>query len=202
MMFHWKYADERSLAEGQVGWYVTQIANPDQAAQVVARDRPASSPTRRTRPRPTPSRRSQASFASMFGNLNLLLGSVALAVVHHDAVRRRQHDGDVGARADDRDRGDADARLPVGDDLPARRRRGAADGAGRRRRSARRSRASIVNAEFLGMAGGFIPAFGVNNRQRGRRRSASASLIGLLAAVIPATMASRLKIVDALRRVA
>src|SRR6185295_7279948 len=34
MWFHWKYADERSVAKGQVGWYVAQISNPDQAAQV------------------------------------------------------------------------------------------------------------------------------------------------------------------------
>src|SRR5438270_6905384 len=26
MMFHWKYADERSVAKGQIGWVVTKIA--------------------------------------------------------------------------------------------------------------------------------------------------------------------------------
>src|SRR5437867_1288738 len=34
MMFHWKYVDERSLVKGQVGWYVIQVAHPDQATQV------------------------------------------------------------------------------------------------------------------------------------------------------------------------
>ena len=59
----------------------------------------------------------------------------------------------------------------------------------------------IVNGEALGLTGGFIPAFGVNNMNVVTGLGLSA-LIGLLAAVIPATMASRLKIVDALRRVA
>src|SRR5437867_156152 len=34
MMFHWKDVDERSLVNGQVGWYVIQVAHPDQATQV------------------------------------------------------------------------------------------------------------------------------------------------------------------------
>ena len=57
MMFHWKYADERSSSKGQVGWIVAQVADPDRAAQVSRGDRSASSPTRRTRRRPTRSRR-------------------------------------------------------------------------------------------------------------------------------------------------
>ena len=60
---------------------------------------------------------------------------------------------------------------------------------------------ATINAETLGMAGGFIPLFGVNNWNVVVGIGLSI-LIGLLAAVIPATMASRLKIVDALRRVA
>jgi putative ABC transport system permease protein len=58
-----------------------------------------------------------------------------------------------------------------------------------------------INGEFLQMSGGFIPAFGVNNWNVVTGLGLSA-LIGVLAAVIPAAMASRLKIVDALRRVA
>jgi ABC-type antimicrobial peptide transport system permease subunit len=59
----------------------------------------------------------------------------------------------------------------------------------------------VVNAEALGLAGGFIPAFGVSNANVVVGVGLSLA-IGVLAAVIPATMASRLKIVDALRRVA
>jgi ABC-type antimicrobial peptide transport system permease subunit len=51
------------------------------------------------------------------------------------------------------------------------------------------------------MAGGFIPAFSVGNRNVAIGLGLSA-LIGVLAAMLPAVMASRLKIVDALRRVA
>jgi putative ABC transport system permease protein len=34
MFFHWKYADERSVEKGLAGWYIAQISNPDQAAQI------------------------------------------------------------------------------------------------------------------------------------------------------------------------
>jgi ABC-type antimicrobial peptide transport system permease subunit len=59
---------------------------------------------------------------------------------------------------------------------------------------------TIVNPDFF-QAGAFIPVFGVNatNVVTGIALSA---LIGILAGLIPATMASRLRIVDALRRVA
>jgi putative ABC transport system permease protein len=80
MMFHWKYADERSTPKGQIGWVVTKIANPDRATQVASEidAKFANSPNE------TKTQTEQAfsaSFASMLGNLNLLLGSVALAVV-------------------------------------------------------------------------------------------------------------------------
>jgi putative ABC transport system permease protein len=59
----------------------------------------------------------------------------------------------------------------------------------------------IMNAETLGFAGGFIPAFAVSPLNAAIGIGISA-LIGLVAGVIPATMAARLKIVDALRRAA
>jgi ABC-type lipoprotein release transport system permease subunit len=34
MVFHWKYADERSTGKGHGGWDISQISNPDQATQV------------------------------------------------------------------------------------------------------------------------------------------------------------------------
>src|SRR5919201_3312027 len=36
MLFHWKYVDERQLIKGQVGWFVVEVANPDQATAVAA----------------------------------------------------------------------------------------------------------------------------------------------------------------------
>ena len=58
---------------------------------------------------------------------------------------------------------------------------------------------AFVNPDFL-QAGGFIPAIGVNNANIVTGLLLSV-VIGLLSGLIPATMASRLKIVDALRRV-
>ena len=59
---------------------------------------------------------------------------------------------------------------------------------------------AIVNPDFL-QGGAFIPAIGVNNRNMLAGLTLSA-VIGVLAGLIPATMAARLKIVDALRRAA
>src|SRR4029079_18382699 len=80
MMFHWKYADERSTPKGQVGWIVSRTNTTDRATQVASEidAKFANSPNE------TKTQTEQAfsaSFASMLGNLNLLLGSVALAVV-------------------------------------------------------------------------------------------------------------------------
>ena len=59
---------------------------------------------------------------------------------------------------------------------------------------------AIVNPNVL-QAGAFVPELRVNGANMAVGLVLSA-LIGALASVIPATMASRLKIVDALRRVA
>ncbi len=81
MMFHWKYADERIDAEGADRLVRRRkIANPDRAAQVAS----AIDQKFANSPYETKTETEQAfsaSFASMLGNLNLLLGSVALAVV-------------------------------------------------------------------------------------------------------------------------
>ena len=61
-------------------------------------------------------------------------------------------------------------------------------------------RRAIVNPTFL-QASAFIPELRVNNTNMIVGIGLSA-LIGVVAGLIPATMASRLKIVDALRRVA
>jgi len=58
----------------------------------------------------------------------------------------------------------------------------------------------IVTPDTM-QAGAFIPVFGVTNMNAFVGLVLSA-VIGILAGLIPATMASRLKIVDALRRVA
>jgi putative ABC transport system permease protein len=199
MLFHWKYADERSTPNGQVGWVVTRVANPDQASQVVSAidQRFANSPYE------TKTETEQAfaaQFASMLGNLNLLLGSVALAVVlstlfvagNTMAMSVRERTTEIAVM---RTLGYPQATiflLVVGEGLIVALVGGAIGAALAR---------VIINAEFLGLAGGFIPVFGVTNWNVVVGIGLSI-LIGLLAALIPATMASRLKIVDALRRVA
>ena len=199
MMFHWKYADERSSPQGQVGWVVTRVANPDQATQVIAAidQRFANSPYET---KTETEQAFSAQFASMLGNLNLLLGSVALAVVlttlfvagNTMAMSVRERTTEIAVMRTLGFPALTIFLLVVGEGLIVALVGGALGAALAR---------ATINAETLGMAGGFIPLFGVNNWNVVVGIGLSI-LIGLLAAVIPATMASRLKIVDALRRVA
>jgi putative ABC transport system permease protein len=199
MLFHWKYADERSSPAGQIGWVVTRVADPEQATQVIASidQRFANSPYET---KTETEQAFSAQFASMLGNLNLLLGSVALAVVlstlfvagNTMAMSVRERTTEIAVM---RTLGYPSLTiflLVVGEGLLVAVVGGAIGAALAR---------AVVNAEFLGMAGGFIPLFGVNNWNVVVGIGLSI-LIGVLAAVIPATMASRLRIVDALRRVA
>ena len=198
MMFHWKYADERSMLKGQIGWYVTQIANPDQAPQIMRAidEKFANSPYET---KTDTERAFQTSFVSMFGNLNLLLGSIALAVVittlfvaaNTMAMSVRERTTEIAVM---RTLGFPSATiflLVAGEGLLMATVGGILGIAAAR---------TIVNPRFLN-AGGFIPEIGVNNTNVLVALALSVG-IGLLAGLIPATMASRLKIVDALRRVA
>ena len=198
MWFHWKYADERSVVKGLVGWYVMQIANPDHAAQVSASiDQTFANSPYETK---TETEKAfQSSFVSMFGNINLLLGSISLAVVittlfvagNTMAMSVREWTTEIGVM---RTLGFPSATifmLIAGEGLLMSI-LGGILGVGLAR--------AIVNPDFLS-AGSFIPAIGVNNSNMITGLGLSI-LIGVLAGLIPATMASRLKIVDALRRVA
>jgi putative ABC transport system permease protein len=199
MMFHWKYADERSTQQGLVGWYVAQVADPDKAAQVsqAIDQRFANSPYET---KTETEKAFSASFASMLGNLNVLLGSVALAVVittlfvagNTMAMSVRERTTEIAVMRTLGFQSSVIFGLVVGEGLVVAI-LGGAIGAVLAR--------LIINGEFLGMAGGFIPAFGVNNWNLVVGLGLSA-LIGFLAALLPALMASRLKVVDALRRVA
>ena len=199
MMFHWKYVDERSDVKGQVGWYVAQVANPDQAAQVaMAIDQKFANSPYETKT--DTEQQFSASFASMLGNLNLLLGSVALAVVlstlfvagNTMAMSVRERTTEIAVMRTLGFPASTVFLLVVGEGLVVSVIGGAAGALLAR---------VVINGEFLGLAGGFIPAFGVTNWNVVVGLGLSV-VIGLLAALIPATMASRLKIVDALRRVA
>ena len=198
MMFHWKYLDERSVQKGQVGWVVTQIANPDQAAQIsTAIDQKFANSPYETK---TDTERAfQSSFVSMFGNLNLLLGSISLAVVittlfvagNTMAMSVRERTTEIAVM---RTLGFPSATVfgLVAGEAVLTSLMGGVIGAGLAR--------AIVNPNFLN-AGGFIPEIGVNTANMLTAIGLSA-LIGVLAGLIPATMAARLRVVDALRKVA
>ena len=197
MMFHWKYVDERSIVKGQVGWYVMQIANPDQATQVaMAIDQKFTNSPNETK---TDTERAfQSSFVSMFGNLNLLLGSIAIAVVittlfvagNTMAMSVRERTTEIAVMRTLGFPSSTIFLLVAGEGLIMAV-VGGLIGAGLAR--------VIVNPDFM-QVGAFIPVFGVNNVNFVMALLLSAG-IGILAGLIPATMASRLKIVDALRRV-
>jgi putative ABC transport system permease protein len=199
MMFHWKYADERSTQKGLIGWLVSQVSNPDQAAQVAqAIDQKFANSPYETK---TETEKAfSASFASMLGNLNVLLGSVALAVVittlfvagNTMAMSVRERTTEIAVMRTLGFPSGVIFALIVGEGLVVAV-LGGVIGAGLAR--------LVINPEILQMSGGFIPAFGVNNWNVVVGLGLSA-MIGVLAALLPAIMASRLKVVDALRRVA
>jgi putative ABC transport system permease protein len=198
MLFHWKYADERSITPGQVGWYIAQIANPDDASRIsMAIDQKFTNSPNETKTETE--KQFQSTFVSMFGNLNLLLGSIAVAVVittlfvaaNTMAMSVRERTTEIAVMRTLGFPAGTIFLLVAGEGLMMALAGGLV--------GALLARA-IVNPGLL-QVGAFIPAFGVNNANLVTGLGLSA-LIGVLAGLIPATMASRLKIVDALRRVA
>jgi len=199
MYFHWKYADERSLQPGQIGWFVARIDNPDRAAALAGTiDAKFTNTPYETKTQTE--QQFQSTFVSMFGNLSVLLGSIAVAVVvttlfvagNTMAMSVRERTMEIAVM---RTLGFPAAMIFVFVALEALVMSvlGGILGAGLAR--------LIVNGQTLGIAGGFIPEFGVKtvNALIGVGLSA---VIGLVAGLVPAIMAARLKIVDALRRVA
>jgi len=80
LMFHHALLDERSNRAGQAGWYVLQIDHPEHAPAIgKAIDdqfRNSSSPTKTGTEQAF-----NASFATMWGNVGLLMNTIGLAVV-------------------------------------------------------------------------------------------------------------------------
>ena len=183
---------------GQVGWYITLIANPDQAAQMAsAIDQKFTNTPYQTKTDTEGAFLAQ--FTAMFGNLNLLLGSIAAAVVittlfvagNTMAMAVRERTTEIAVmRTLGFQRGTIFG-IVAGEGLLMSVAGGVLGVALAK---------ALVNSGNLNTAG-FIPPFGVSasNVVVGVALSAG---IGILAGVIPATMASRLRIVDALRRVA
>jgi putative ABC transport system permease protein len=198
MLFQWKYADERSIVKGQVGWFIVQVGDPNQATQVAsAIDRQFTNSPYETK---TDTEKAfQSSFVSMFGNLNFLLGSIAIAVVITTlfvagntmamSVRERTTElavmrtlGFPSGTIFLLIAGEALLMALVGGTIGA------------------IAAKLIVNGDLL-QTGAFIPTFGVSNMNVAMGIALSA-FIGVVAGLIPATLASRLTIATALRRVA
>jgi putative ABC transport system permease protein len=135
----------------------------------------------------------------MFGNINLLLGSISIAVVittlfvagNTMAMSVRERTTEIAVMRTLGFPSSTIFLLIAGEALMMAI-LGGLVGVGLAR--------AIVNPDFL-QAGAFIPAIGVTNTNLLAGLALSA-VIGLLAGLIPATMAARLKIVDALRRAA
>jgi putative ABC transport system permease protein len=80
MMFHWAYLDERTGRGGLAGWYILQVDRPESGPRVAkAIDdlfRNSSSPTKTGTEQAF-----NASFATMWGNVSLLMNTIGMAVV-------------------------------------------------------------------------------------------------------------------------
>ena len=80
MMFHWAYLDERAGRNGLAGWYIMQIDRPENAPRIAK----AVDDLFRNSSAPTKTGTEQAfnaSFATMWGNVSLLMNTIGMAVV-------------------------------------------------------------------------------------------------------------------------
>jgi putative ABC transport system permease protein len=80
MMFHHEYLEEKTGRPGQAGWYILKIDDPGKAAPVAkAIDDQFRNSTAATKT--ATEQAFNASFATMWGNISLLMGTIGLAVV-------------------------------------------------------------------------------------------------------------------------
>lgn len=80
MMFHFEYLDEKTGRNGLAGWYIMQIDHSDNAPRIAKTVddmfRNSSAPTRTGTEQAF-----NASFATMWGNVSLLMNTIGMAVV-------------------------------------------------------------------------------------------------------------------------
>ena len=198
MLFHWKYLDERSILKGQIGWFVEEIEHPDRATQVAAAvdQRFANTPYET---KTDTEKAFQSSFVSMFGNLNLLLGSIGLAVIittlfvagNTMAMSVRERTTEIAVMRTLGFPARTIFWLVAGEAVTIAFIGGLIGAVAAR---------LLISGDTLNISG-FIPPFEVTAGVLGWSL-ALGGLIGMLAGAIPAIMAARLNIVDALRRVA
>jgi putative ABC transport system permease protein len=199
MLFHWKYLSEKGMGgQGIVGWYVLELSDPSHAGTVTqAVDAMFANSGASTR---TETERAfQAGFVSMYGNVPFLIGVIGLAVVFAIllvaantmmmATRERVTEHAVMKTLGFEDGTifrmvmiEAALIMLVG-------------GLG----GALLAKFAIEGSAFN--AGGFLPPMTVSWATV-TAGIAIAVLMGVVSGLVPAWQASRLRIVDALRRVA
>jgi putative ABC transport system permease protein len=197
MLFHHEYLEERIGRPGIAGWYVIEIADADNSAGVAKllddQFRNSSAPTKTGTEQAF-----NASFATMWGNVSLLMGTIGLAVVfaillvtaNAMMMSARERTGEVAVL---KTIGFSDRTL---------------------------FRLVMVEAGFIALtgaliglggakllyqlsnfnAGGFLPGFDVTTRTL-LTGTAIALLLMLASGLVPALRAARLPVVQALRRV-
>jgi putative ABC transport system permease protein len=198
MLFHWKYLSEQGMGgQGIVGWYVLQLADPSRAGEVTkAVDALYANSAASTH---TETERAfQAGFVSMYGNMPFLIGVIGLAVVF--AILLVAANTMMMATRE---------RIP---EFAVLKTLGFADGTLFRMVLAEAAIITLgggtlgaVLAKFViegtkFNAVGFLPPMMVSWATVGTG-IAIAVLMGATSGIIPALQASRLRIVDALRRV-
>ena len=81
MLFHWKYLSERGMGgQGIIGWYVLQLSDPGRAGEITRTVDALYSNSAASTHTET-ERAFQAGFVSMYGNVPFLIGVIGLAVV-------------------------------------------------------------------------------------------------------------------------
>jgi putative ABC transport system permease protein len=81
MLFHWKYLNETGMrGQGRVGWYALELSDPNKAGEI-SKTVDALYENSSASTRTETERAFQAGFVSMYGNVPFLIGLIGLAVV-------------------------------------------------------------------------------------------------------------------------
>jgi putative ABC transport system permease protein len=198
MLFHWDYLSEKGMGgQGRIGWIVVELENPGQAGELSRRvdalfENSAASTRTETE------RAFQAGFVSMYGNVPFMIGVIGMAVViaillvaaNTMAMAIRERTAEVGVM---KTLGFDDRQI---------------------------FRIVLIEAAIITLGGGIVGALLAKFAIEGSKFNAGgllppmtvswntvaigvgiAVLMGAASGLIPAWRASRLRIVDALRRV-
>ena len=198
MLFHWKYLSEKGMGgQGIVGWYLLQLSDPGRAGEIT-KEVDALYTNSAAATHTETERAFQAGFVSMYGNVPFLIGVIGIAVVFAILL--------VAANTMMMATRERTAEFGVMKTL------GFSDGTlfrlvlieagiltlGGGTLGALLAKFVIEGAKFN--AGGFLPPMTVSWTTVALG-VAVAVLMGATSGIIPALQASRLRIVDALRRV-